>query len=137
MPLSSTQSLVLAAQYYSIMEPTHLSNTAPSPFMENKRGIWSALSRYLFSKTLPYRSNQPFLLRHFVFAAVSLNCHRAPWPRGNQPEQSRTSGTSCPNFAAPITWQQFQQVVIPSLNGGDTPPNNHFPATNSRKHGTK
>jgi len=45
------------------MERTYLSNTAPSPSMENTRGIWtSAASGYPFSKTHPYRNKQPGLL---------------------------------------------------------------------------
>jgi hypothetical protein len=40
-----TQSLVLIAQSCS-MEPTHLSNTAPPPVMENERRIWSAAAGF-------------------------------------------------------------------------------------------
>jgi hypothetical protein len=58
--LSFTKSLVLRTQSYS-MEPTHLSNTAHFPVMENTRGIWSALSRYLCSTTPSRRAVIPSL----------------------------------------------------------------------------
>jgi hypothetical protein len=39
---SFTQYLALRTQHFFSMEPTHLSNTASQPVMENTRGIWSA-----------------------------------------------------------------------------------------------
>jgi hypothetical protein len=44
MSLSFTLNSALCTLNLSLMEPTHLSNTAPHPVMENTRGIWSAVA---------------------------------------------------------------------------------------------
>jgi hypothetical protein len=100
--LSFSLHFVLCTLHW-IMKPTHLSNTAPFPTMENTRGIWSTaagIGAYGDDGKVFHFHHCHHCQRYHRIAAITLIRHRDPAARGKHAKKPRKFGDFAPFFAA-------------------------------------